>query len=96
MGRGLKVAVCRIAARKLINIVLQIRRFNAGELLKTIKCVKSISITSQKDFGKGCHSAATEPYFYDAAYKPVKQDTAIPINEQGQCIVAVEITPETE
>ena len=96
MGRGLKVAVCRIAARKLINKVLQIRRLNAGELLKTIKCVKSISITSEDDFGKGRHSAATEPYFYDAAYKPVKRDTAIPINEQGQCIVAVEITPETE
>ena len=90
MGRGLNVAVCRIAARKLVNKVLQIRRFNAGELLR---CVKSISIKSKEDFGKG---AATEPYFYDAAYKPVKRDTAIPINKQGQCIVAVEITPETE
>ena len=96
MGRGLKVAVCRIAARKLVNKVLQIRRFNTGELLKVIKCVKSFSIKSKEDFGNGCHSAATEPYFYDAAYTHVKRNTAIPINEQGQCIVAVEITPETE
>ena len=96
MGRGLNVAVCRIAARKLVNKVLQIRRFNAGELLKVIRCVKSISIKSKEDFGNGCHSAATEPYVYDAAYKLVKRDTAIPINKQGQCIVAVEITPETE
>ena len=98
MGRKLKIAACRIAARKLVNKVLQIRRFITGELLKTIKCVKSISITSREDFGEGRHSAATETYFYYAAYMyvRVKRGTAIPINEQGQCIVAVEVTPETE
>ncbi len=27
-------------------------------------------------------------YFYDSAYQPVKREYAIPINEQGKCIVA--------
>ena len=32
--------------------------------------------------------ASTEPYFYDAAYSPVKRNYAIPIDEYGKCTLA--------
>ena len=55
--------------------------------------MKSISIKGRKDFGEGCHSVSTEPYFYEAAYQPpVQRDFPIPVNRQGQCIVAEKIS----
>ena len=88
VSSGLGKTVCQIAARKLVNKVLQSRKISAGALLATIRSVKSISLKGRKDFGEGCHSAPTEPYFYEAAYQPVQ----IPVNRQGQCIVAEKIS----
>ena len=84
--------LCQIAARKLVNKVLQSRKISAGALLATIRSVKSISLKGRKDFGEGCHSVSTEPYFYEAAYRPVQRDSPIPVNRQGQCIVAEKIS----
>ena len=92
VSSGLGKTVCQIAARKLVNKVLQSRKISAGALLATIRSVKSISLKGRKDFGEGCHSAPTEPYFYEAAYQPVQRDSPIPVNRQGQCIVAEKIS----
>ena len=92
VSSGLGKTVCQIAARKLVNKVLQSRKISAGALLATIRSVKSISLKGRKDFGEGCHSAPTEPYFYEAAYQPVQRDFPIPVNRQGQCIVAEKIS----
>ena len=90
VSSGLGKTVCQIAARKLVNKVLQSRKISAGALLATIRSVKSISLKGRKDFGEGC--APTEPYFYEAAYQPVQRDSPIPVNRQGQCIVAEKIS----
>ena len=87
-------AVCRIAARRLLNKALQMHREYASSLLKSIKCIKSVQINGREDFGKGSHTMVTEPYFYDSSYQLVKRETPIPINETGQCVVANEIEPE--
>ena len=79
---------CKLAARKLVNISLQQRSSSTGTLLASIK---SLTLRGKGDFGEGCHSASTEPYFYEAAYQPVQKDTPIPVNEYGQCIVAEKI-----
>ena len=44
----------------------------AGSLLQAAKLVQSMELTDKKDFGDGCHMASTEPFFYDSAYKFVK------------------------
>ena len=92
VSSGLWKTVCRIAARKLVNKALQSRKTSAGDLLATIRSVKSISLKGRKDFGDGCHSVSTEPYFYEAAYQPVQRDSPIPVNRRGQCIVAEKIS----
>ena len=92
VSSGLGKTVCQIAARKLVNKVLQSRKTSAGALQATIRSVKSISIKGRKDFGEGCHSVSTEPYFYEAAYQPVQRDYPIPVTRQGQCIVAEKIS----
>ena len=75
----------RIAAKKLLNVALQMRKEQAGSLLRITRTVQGIQICDKKDFGEGCHMASTEPHFYDAAYSPVNRNYAIPIDEYGKC-----------
>ena len=37
---------------------------------------------------------ASEPFFYDSAYQHVKRDIPIPVNEDGQCVVAEELNTD--
>ena len=67
-------AVCSVAAKRLVTKALQVRKEHAGSLLKIVRTVQSMQIKGAEDFGEGCHTASTEPYFYDSAYKPVKRD----------------------
>ena len=55
--------------------------------MNSIKYAKSIPLEAKSDFGKGCHTRSTEPYFYEAAYLYVR-DSPIPVNEEGECVVA--------
>ena len=70
------------------------RQLQAGALLWSIRYIQSIPIKQREDFGISCHSMSTEPYFYDAAYCPVKIVSPIPINEDGACVVASELNPD--
>ena len=72
-------AMCRVAAKKLLNKALQIRREHAGSLLQAARLVQSIGLTDKNDFGDGYHMASTEPFFYDTAYK-----LALPIDTNGR------------
>ena len=55
-----------------------------------------MQIKGAEDFGEGSHTASTEPYFYDSAYKPVKRNYALPIDECGKCILVDEIIPDNK
>ena len=83
----LSSAVVRLAAKRLVGKSLQLRKKYAGLLLNSIKHAKSIQLEAKSDFGKGCHTRSTEPYFYEAAYLYVR-DSPIPVNEEGECVVA--------
>ena len=85
-------AVCRIAAKRLLNKVLQVRKEHAGALLKTARVVSSLNIKGRDDFREGCHTASSEPFYYDAAYQAMQRACVIPIDENGRCVVANEIS----
>ena len=84
-------AMCRVAAKKLLNKALQIRR-----LLQAARLVQSMELTDKNDFGDGCHKASTEPFFYDSAYKLVKKEYALPIDTNGRCITAKNVCTSDE
>ena len=71
---------------------MQVRKEHAGALLKTVRVVSSLNIKGRNDFGEGCHTASSEPFYYDAAYKPVQRACVIPIDENGRCVMANEIS----
>ena len=81
--------VCLIAAKRLCNKALQIRKEHVGTLLKTTRAVQNLKIKGRDDFEEWCHTIASEPYYYDSAYHPVKRASAIPIEENGTCAVAI-------
>jgi len=83
MPRVMRKAVCRVAAKRLLNKSLQTHRECVGSLLKACRLIKSLKIDGNEDFGEGCHTASTEPYFYDAAYKLVKRDYLHPLTRMG-------------
>ena len=89
-------AMCRVAAKKLLNKALQIRREHAGSLLQAARLVQSMELTDKNDFGDGCHMASTEPFFYDSAYKLVKKEYALPIDTNGRCITAKNVCTSDE
>ena len=56
-------AVCRVAAKKLLNKALQILREHAGSLLQAARLVQSMELTDKNDFGDSCHMASTSLSF---------------------------------
>ena len=97
MKRVTGKAFCSVAAKRLLNKALQVRKEHAGSLLKTVRTVQSMQINGAEDFGKGCHTASTEPYFYDSAYKRVKRLCfVLPIDECGKCVLADEILADSK
>ena len=62
-------AVSSIAAKVVVAKVLQVRKDNAGTLLKAVRSISKMEIRDRSDFGDGLHCAHSEPYFYDSAYQ---------------------------
>ena len=91
MSEGtLATTACRIAAERLVWKALQARKATAGELLKCVRYVNALNV-SLDDLGEQCHSSFSEPFFYDSAYKLVRWEKAIAVDEQGRCHIAQEM-----
>ena len=83
-------AVCKIAAQKVLHYkcVRSVLGLCVGSLLRAIRLIKCLDIKVKEDFGEGCHTPSSEPYYYDEAYQLIKRDTAIPVDHNGKCIIA--------
>ena len=88
-SKVLKRTVCKIAATKLLDKVFQVSREKAGYLLATCRSIKKMIIAKQSDFGEALHSI--QPMFYDTAYRLWPKDQPLPVNDQGECVVAKEV-----
>ena len=64
------------------------RKECVGSLLKAITLIKRLDIKVKEDFGEGCHTTSSEPYYYDEAYQLIKRDAAIPVDHDGKCVIA--------
>ena len=72
-----KRAIASIAAKRLVNRVLRLRKLYAGSLLKSIRSITKIEITEKGDIGEGLHCAHSEPFFYESAYQYVDRPDSI-------------------
>ena len=84
-------AVQNIAVRKVLNKALKRRKESVGNFLACVRKVTDLKI-SIDDFGGCCHTASSEPYFYDQSYVNGKtQKATIYIDDQGKHVVEREI-----
>ena len=81
MSKGMSKAVCKIAAKKILNKTLQMRKEYIWSLLKAIRLIKRLDIKVKEDAGEGFHTTSSDPYYYDEAYQLIKRD-------DGKCIIA--------
>ena len=82
-------AVSNIAARKLLNKVLKVRKQSVGELVSCIRSVTALKISTE-DFGKSRHTASSEHFFYDQSYAMVRHTSPIAVDSHGRCVIAEE------
>ena len=75
-------AIAGIAAKRLLQTVLQVWRHCAGTFLKALR---SLAITSEDDFGEGLHSVHSEPYFYESSYKFGDRARSVIVGECDRC-----------
>ena len=78
-------AVSSIAAKVVVTKVLQVRKHNAGTLLKAVRSISKIELRDRSDFGDGLHCAHSEPCFYESAYLFEKRPQTLIVDEQGRC-----------
>ena len=78
-----KRAIASIAAKRLVNRVLRLRKHYAGSLLRSIRSITKIEITEKGDIGELC-SAHSEPFFYESAYQYVDRPDSMSIDECGR------------
>ena len=89
-------AVLNIAVRMVVSKALRERKVAVGEFLAAVRKVNNLHWSSD-DFGDCCHTASSEPYFYDQSYAVcATRNTPIPVKENGTCLVAAEIKESSD
>jgi len=73
---------CRLAAKNLLHKILSLRKQNAGNFLKHVREVTSLSINNKMDFGSLLHSVHSEPFYYETAYLHCFQPTRLTIDKK--------------
>ena len=79
-----KRVIASIAAKRLVNRVLRLRKLYAGSLLKSIRSITKLVITEKGDIGEGLHCAHSEPFFYESSYHYVDRPDSMSIDECGR------------
>ena len=89
-------AVLNIAVRMVVSKALRERKAAVGEFLVAVRKVNNLH-WSNDNFGDCCHTASSEPYFYDQSYAVcATRNTPIPVKENGTCLVAAEIKKSSD
>ena len=79
-----KRAACSIAATRVVNKVLKIRKLHVGVLLKALRGISKLTIVGEGDFGEGIHTVHNEPFFYEAAYNHVSRPRVMCLDSCGR------------
>ena len=74
-----------LAAQRLVNRGIQLRKQNVGALLKAVKKICELDIKTHHDFGEGVHSVSSEPYYYESAYDFDFEPGVMVADSCGQC-----------
>jgi len=92
LSRKLRIkTACRLAAKKLLHDALSLRKLNARKFLKTVRIINGLEINNRDDFGECYHAPATEPFYYETAYKHNFVQRQSIIDRTKQCVVSKDL-----
>ena len=74
-----------LAAQRLVNRGIQLRKQYVGALLKAVKKICELDIKTHHDFGEGVHSVSGEPYYYESTYDFDFEPGVMVADSCGQC-----------
>ena len=74
-----------LAAQRLVNRGIQLRKQYVGASLKADKKICELDIKTHHDFGEGVHSVSSEPYYYESAYDFDFEPGVMVADSCGQC-----------
>ena len=77
--------IALLAAQRLVNRGIQLRKQYVGALLKAVKKICELDIKTHHDFGEGVHSVSSEPYYYESAYDFDFEPGVMVADSCGQC-----------
>lgn len=77
--------ISSITAKRLVSKALHMRKHQAGALLKAVRSITKFVVTEKDDFGEGLHTAYSEPFFYESAYRFTDRPSIISIDNSGKC-----------
>ena len=78
-------AATNMVATKLLGKVLLLRKAQAGALLKELRSICKMEISSKKQFGDGIHTKQSEPFFYESAYIHDNRPRTLYVDSNGLC-----------
>ena len=82
-----KKTACRIVSRKLIHEALSTRKTSVGVLLRSLRKISGIQLVSEDDLEIQLHSSASEPYYYETAYKFSAPEEVTIVDHDNRCLV---------
>ena len=77
--------IALLAAQRLVNRGIQLRKQYVSALLKAVKKICELDIKTHHDFGEGVHSVSSEPYYYESAYDFDFEPGVMVADSCGQC-----------
>ncbi|XP_065893087.1 uncharacterized protein [Dysidea avara] len=82
-----KKTACRIVSRKLMHEALSTRKTSVGVLLRSLRKISGIQLVSEDDLEIQLHSSASEPYYYETAYKFSAPEEVTIVDHDNRCLV---------
>jgi len=79
-----KRAASSVAATRVVNKVLKLRKQYGGVLLKALRGISKLTIAHESDFGEALHSVHNEPFFYESAYNFVSRPLVMSLDSCGR------------
>ena len=94
LSRKLKVKMaCRLAAKKLLHEALCLRKLHAGKLLRQVRSINALNISTKSNFGDYLHSASSESFFFETACEHNCLHSKLAIDHTNRCIVTQYLVP---
>ena len=82
------MTACRLVAKKLVRDSLTLRKKAVAQFLSTVRAINR-QVIDINTFDNGQHTAASEPFFFDTAYKTLVALNTTVVDRKKKCVLSI-------